>query len=69
VDDKLMRNDAIDGGAPTSLLVAEGINPDPTLTNCAYNGGMLSFEVTITVGEGSRAINETQEFTVDPRAG
>jgi prepilin-type N-terminal cleavage/methylation domain-containing protein len=69
VDDKLMRNHAVDGGTPTSLLVAEDINPDPTLTNCAYNGSMLSFEVTITVGAGSRVINETQEFTVDPRAG
>ncbi len=69
VDDKLMRNHAIDGGTPTSLLVAEDINPDPTLTNCVYTGGMLSFEVTITVGVGERVINETQEFTVDPRAG
>jgi prepilin-type N-terminal cleavage/methylation domain-containing protein len=69
VDDRLMRNHAIDGGTPTSLLVAEDINPDPALTNCTYTGGILSFEVTITVGTGSRTINETQEFTVDPRAG
>jgi prepilin-type N-terminal cleavage/methylation domain-containing protein len=68
VDDKLMRNHAINGGAPTSLLVAEGINPDPILTNCAYTGGMLFFEVTVTVGVGSRVINETQEFNVDPRS-
>jgi len=68
VDDKLMRNHAINGGAPTSLLVAEDINPDPILTNCTYAGGMLSFEVTVTVGVGSRVINETQEFTVDPRS-
>ena len=69
VGDKLMRNHTIDGGTPTSLLVAEDINPDPTLTNCAYAGGMLSFEVTITVGVGSRVINVSEEFTVDPRPG
>jgi hypothetical protein len=69
VGDKLMRNHAIDGGTPVPLLVAENINPDPALTNCTYNLGMLSFEVTITVGAGSRAINVTEEFTVDPRPG
>ena len=69
VDDKLMRNQVVDGGTPTSLLVAENINTDPALTNCTYTGGTLSFEVTVTVGVGSRVINETQEFTVDPRAG
>ncbi len=68
VDGELIRDHTIDGGAPTSLLVAEDINPDPALTNCNYTGGILSFEVTITVGTGSRAINETQEFVVDPRA-
>ena len=68
VDDTLMRNHVIDGGSPTSLLVAEDVNPDPALTNCSYDGDVLSFKVTITVGAGSRVISETQEFTVDPRA-
>ena len=69
VGDKLMRSHAINSGTPTSLLVAENINTDPALTNCAYDGTMLSFEVTVTVGVGSRVINETQEFEVDPRPG
>ena len=69
VGDKLMRNHAVDGGTPVPLLVAENINPDPALTNCTYDLGMLSFKVTITVGAGSRAINVTEEFTVDPRPG
>ena len=69
VDDKLIRNHTIDSGTPSPLVVAEDINPDPALTNCSYVGGLLSFEVTITVGVGERVINETQEFTVDPRAG
>ena len=68
VDDKLIRNHTIDSGTPSPLVVAEDINPDPALTNCSYVGGLLSFEVTITVGVGERVINETQEFTVDPRA-
>ena len=69
VGGNMMRNHAIDGGTPSSLRIAEDINPDLALTNCSYAGGLLSFKVTITVGEGSRTINETQEFTVDPRAG
>ena len=68
-DDKLMRNHAVDGDTPVPLLVAENINPDPALTNCAYAGGMLSFEITVTVGVGSRVINVSEEFTVDPRPG
>ena len=69
VDDRLMRNHAINGGTPVPLLVAEDINPDPALTNCTYAGGMLSFKVTVTVGMGSRIINVSEEFTVDPRPG
>lgn len=68
VGDKLRRNHTINSGTPTSLLVAENINADPALTNCAYDGNKLSFEVTVTVGKGSRVINENHEFTVDPRA-
>ena len=67
--DKMMRNHVIDGGTPVPLLVAENINPDSALTNCAYAGGMLSFEITVTVGVGSRVINVSEEFTVDPRPG
>ena len=69
VDDKLMRNHSINSGAPSSMLVAEHINTDPALTHCEYTGGMLIFEVTVTVGVGSRAINVSEEFTVDPRPG
>lgn len=69
VGDKLMRNHAVDGGTPVPLLVAEGINPDPTLTNCSYTNGMVTFKVTVTVGTGSRVIDVTEEFTVDPRPG
>jgi len=68
VGDKLIRNHVINGGTPISLMVAESINADPTLTNCTYDGNKLSFEVTVTVGQGSRVINESQQFTVDPRA-
>lgn len=68
VGDKLMRNYSIDGGAASSTLIAEYVNPDPTLTHCEYTGGVLNFAVTVTVGTGSRVINVSEEFTVDPRA-
>jgi type II secretory pathway pseudopilin PulG len=68
VGDKLIRNHTINSGTPASLLVAENINSDPALTNCAYDGTKLSFEVTVTVGSGTRVLDETHTFTVDPRA-
>jgi type II secretory pathway pseudopilin PulG len=67
VGDRLVRNHVIDTGTPVSLLVAEDINPDPALTNCSYIGGLVTFKVTVTVGTGSRAIDVTEEFTVNPR--
>jgi len=65
---KLKRRHSIDGGEPTTLLVAEYINPDPALTNCEFTVGVLTFKVTTTVGSGSLATEETQVFRVDPRS-
>lgn len=64
--DKLMRTQSVDGNEST-ILVAE--NVDPALTSFEFAGGMLSFDLTITVGEGSRTVSESQECTVDPRPG
>ena len=63
---KLIRTKSVDGNEST-MLVAENI--DPALTSFEFVGGMLSFDLTITVGEGSRTVTESQECTVDPRPG
>jgi prepilin-type N-terminal cleavage/methylation domain-containing protein len=65
-EDKLMRTYSIDGSEST-LLVAE--NVDPALTSFDFAGGMLTFDLTISVGDGSRTISEGQECNVDPRPG
>lgn len=63
---KLMRTSSIDGNEST-ILVAESV--DPALTSFEYTGGMLTFNLTITAGEGSRTVSESQECSVDPRPG
>ncbi len=63
---KLMRTYSVDGNEST-LLVAERV--DPTLTSFEFTGGMLTFDLTISVGEGSQTISESHECTVDPRPG
>ena len=63
---KLMRIYSVDGDEST-ILVAE--NVDPTSTSFNFFGGILTFDLTISTGEGSRTVNESQECTVDPRPG
>lgn len=65
-NDKLMRTQSVDGDEST-IVVANNI--DPALTSFVFAGGMLTFDITISVGEGSRTISESQECTVDPRPG
>ena len=65
-DDKLMRTYSIDGDE--SMLLVAG-NIDPALTSFEFTGGMLTFDITISVGEGSRTMSESQECTVNPRPG
>ncbi len=65
-DGKLMRTYSVDGDE-SMLLIAENI--DPAQTSFEFTGGMLSFDLTISAGEGSRTVSKSQECTVDPRPG
>jgi len=65
-DGKLVRTYSIDGDEST-LLVAENI--DPAQTSFEFTGGMLTFNLAVSVGEGWRTMSESQECTVDPRPG
>lgn len=57
-----------DGGTPTESVIAEYINNDPAMTNCAYTtGGVLTFKVTATVG-GFRPATETRTVEIFPRS-
>ena len=60
VDNDLQRSDSVDGEAPTVAPVAEYIDAN---TSCAWDGFVLTFTVTATVGEQS----ETRTYEVMPR--
>ena len=62
-DNKLQREHSIDSVLDSTIVVAEYI--DPVQTSCIWAGGVLTFEVTATVGEQS----ETREYKVKPRPG
>ena len=62
-DSELWRSHSVNDGEPTLTRVAEYI--DPVQTSCIWAGGVLTFEVTATVGEQS----ETREYKVKPRPG
>jgi prepilin-type N-terminal cleavage/methylation domain-containing protein len=61
---ELWRSESIDGGNATMLRVAEHIDPDPSKTYCGWNGSVLTFTVTATVGEES----EQRIYQVKPRS-
>jgi hypothetical protein len=65
---KLHRNHYINGGASTTTLVAQYINPNPEKTKCEFINGILTFTVTATVGDGSLTESETRTYKVVPRA-
>jgi prepilin-type N-terminal cleavage/methylation domain-containing protein len=59
----LLRSESINGGNQTVTLVAEYIDSDPIDTYCDWDGEVLTFMVTATVGEQS----ETRIYQVRPR--
>lgn len=51
------------------MRVAEYINPDPTKTSCVWDGDVLTFTVTATVGGFPQEQSETRVYEVVPRPG
>ena len=58
---KLQREHYIDSALDSTTIVAEYIDPDQT--SCVWDGEVLTFNVTATVGEES----ETRVYEVKPR--
>lgn len=46
---QLRRSLVENGGTPRSMILVQPINPSPTLTNCNYANGLLTFNATSTV--------------------
>ena len=57
---ELMRSYYIDGGEPHETLIAEYINNDAAMTNCASDNGVLTLTITASVGEGLHTISVTK---------
>jgi prepilin-type N-terminal cleavage/methylation domain-containing protein len=64
-DGKLQRTYTIDGEAQATAppVIAEYIDPDITKTFCDWDGDVLTFQVTATVGGQS----ETRVYEIEPR--
>jgi len=72
-DGVLLRTEPVGGGDPIVTRVAEHIDSDPTKTRCDWDGSVLKFTVTATVGgrlvdgELVGAESETRVYEVQPR--
>lgn len=68
-DGQLKRTYTVGGGDPIVTLVAEYINPDADMTNCASDNGVLTLTITGSVSAGSRMVDvtKTSEITSRPR--
>jgi len=64
---KLKRSYSIDGGVPSEVIVAQHIVPAPPKTNCVWDGAVLTFTVTASVGEEPGEQSETRVYKVSPR--
>ena len=67
VDDKLRRGYSVDGGDPSETLVAQYINSTSETTSCEFAGGVLTLQVTTTVGEGTQELSVTKVREITPR--
>jgi prepilin-type N-terminal cleavage/methylation domain-containing protein len=63
-DDQIMRSLIKSGGAPLSTFIAQSIDPAPALTNCVYTNGLLTFNVTATLG--TRSVSRTYQIKQRP---
>jgi prepilin-type N-terminal cleavage/methylation domain-containing protein len=66
-NNKISRSYSMDGGAATVTMVAQYINDDPALTNCAVADNVLTLKITSSVGENDRIIDFTKEAEISAR--
>jgi len=68
-EDKLKRSYSIDCGTPSEIVVAQYINSVSENTTCEFTSGILTLQVTTTVGEGRHALSVTKVREIIPRPG
>ena len=66
-NNKISRSYTVDGGAPAVTLIAEYINEDSSLTNCAVADNVLTIKITSSVGGGDLVVDFTKEAEISAR--
>jgi prepilin-type N-terminal cleavage/methylation domain-containing protein len=56
-----------ENGRVTTTIIASNINPDPSMTCCALDNGILTVTITGSVGEGDKVVNVTKVRDIIPR--
>ena len=69
VDDTLTRSYFVNGGGPSDTMVAQYINSTADNTSCDYTSGVMTLQVTTTVGEGTEKLSVTKVREITPRPG
>jgi Tfp pilus assembly protein PilW len=67
VDSELQRTYVIDSGSPTTIIVAEYINPGEGLTYCTSDNGVVTLKITSSVGEGSETMDVSKIHKITSR--
>ena len=65
---RLTRSYSVDGSDPSTMLVTAFVDSDSDMTNCQFTGGVLTYKVSVTVGEGRSAVTMTDTINIDPRS-
>lgn len=65
-DNELQRACSVNGGEPTSTVIAQYINGDSEATNCQFSEGILTFKITASLG-GFRPTSETRVREIFPK--
>jgi type II secretory pathway component PulJ len=66
-NNQLRRSYSVNGSTPIVSLVAQYINQETQKTYCAYDNGVLTLEVTGSVGEGAHTVNVTKKRSISSR--
>jgi prepilin-type N-terminal cleavage/methylation domain-containing protein len=65
----LVRQYTVDSGTPVETIVTNYINGDAENTNCDYADGVLTINLTVSVGTGTHAIVISEIREITPRSG
>ena len=69
LDNGVLKRIYSENGQATITTIASSINPDPSMTNCVFDNGILTVTITGSAGGGDRVVNVTKLREITPRPG